>query len=138
MEGGASSRIISDDSTHPDQQNIGAHVRQLIDKTGRVERGVGLAEIGLNPADGLGHPPAGFGRWASVQVMRINPARVSMRLRPSMMIYSGGRISRTRKSSSSAHMRSTTAFTNLSPPLAAVALVGSPTVPVFEYRLNHS
>ena len=51
-------RIVGRDSAQGHEEHIRVEVRHLPDKLAGLERGVGLPEIGLKPADGFAHPPA--------------------------------------------------------------------------------
>jgi hypothetical protein len=51
-------RIVGRDTTHAQQQHVGAHVRQLADKVRGVEIGIGFAQIRLHPANGFIQPPS--------------------------------------------------------------------------------
>ena len=51
-------RIIGGNASHPYEQDVGAHVRELIHQSRRIEARVGLPQICLDPADRLLHPPA--------------------------------------------------------------------------------
>ena len=52
------SGVIGRDAAHADEEDVGAHVTELRDEAIGIESGIGLAQVGLDPADGLGHPPA--------------------------------------------------------------------------------
>ena len=51
-------RIVSGDSPHAHQHYICAHIRELFRQTARVEPGVCLPQVGLDPPNRLLHPPA--------------------------------------------------------------------------------
>ncbi len=53
--------VESDDAAHAEMEDIGVEGSGLLDEALGIEGGVGFAEIGLNPADGFGQPPALLG-----------------------------------------------------------------------------
>src|SRR5262249_40508733 len=53
-----SGRVIRNNAAHAHQDYVGAHVGELFGKTFCIKCSVYLAKIGLQPANGLAHPPA--------------------------------------------------------------------------------
>jgi hypothetical protein len=61
------------DASHTDEQAVGPEIDELIHQPLGIERGVRRAEVGLDPADRLDHPPTrarllcGLGRRGTQQ-----------------------------------------------------------------------
>jgi hypothetical protein len=50
-------RVIGRDAAHPHQHHVGAHIRELARQARGIQARIRLPQVGLDPADGLLHPP---------------------------------------------------------------------------------
>ena len=57
-------RVLRDDAAHVHEERVGANVRDRAHELMRIDRRIGLAQVGLEEPNRFGHPPAGIGAVA--------------------------------------------------------------------------
>ncbi len=55
-------RVLRDDAAHVHEERVGANVRDRAHQLMRIDRRIGLAQVGLEEPNRFGHPPAGVRR----------------------------------------------------------------------------